>query len=333
MNNLRNKAASTSQHGKRAKPVADFVAKVMAEYSGDGVPRMAAALAYYATFSLAPLLVIGISVIGLVLGRDSAQGQVMSQVESAVGHDSAIMIQGMLGKNSSAAADIIGTVIGALTLILGASGVLMELQNDLNTMWDVKPALRIGIGGLVFAQLQPLVMVLTVGAVMMASVAASTVLGALSETLRQLAPWLGIVSAVIDVLATLASTTFTFALAFKYLTGLRLTWRDVWIGGLFTSVLFSMGKYAISWYLSRTGAGSAFGAAGSLVVLLLFVFYASQIFLLGAEFTQVWARTHGSRQSEGILLESPQARRGTIESDKTNLQSMITSHATRGQRH
>ena len=320
MNNLRNTAQTAAQKASRAKPAANFLAKVWAEYNGDGVPRMAAALAYYTIFSLAPLLVIAIGIIGLALGRDAAQGQLMGQIESAVGHDSAMLIQGMMGPNSSPAAGVIGTVLGVLTLVLGASGVLMELQTDLNTMWDVKPLVRKGMTGFVFAQLQPLVMVLAVGTVMIASVAVSTVLGAMSGALRQVAPWLNVAGVLIDLLTTLASTTLAFSLAFKYLPGVRLNWRDVWFGGLVTAVLFSAGKYAISWYLGRTGAGSAYGAAGSLVVLLMFVFYASQIFLLGAEFTQVWARTHGSRQSEGALLETPSARRITVESDKQHLQ-------------
>jgi membrane protein len=203
--------------------------------------------------------------------------------------------------------------------------VLTELQTDLNLIWDVKPPVRKGWLGFVMGYLQPLVMVCVVGLVIIASLALSTVLGALSGALRQIAPWLGVLSALLDVAVTLASTMLAFAMAFKYLPGVRLAWRDVWVGALVTALLFGAGKYLITLYLTRTGAGSPYGAAGALVVLLMFVFYASQIFLLGAEFTQVWARTRGSRMREGDLLKDPVSWRGSVESDKAGVQDVMNA--------
>lgn len=295
----------------------DFIKKLFAEFSGDGVPRMAAALAYYAIFSMAPLLVIGISIVGLFLGRDAAQGQLMGEIEGTVGHESAVFIQGLVAKMDSPAASLVSALLGGVALIAGASGVLMELQTDLNLIWDVKVQPKKGLIGFIQTQITPFIMIIIVGVVIMATVVLSTTLNAFNQTLYDIAPWLRTLSYWLDLGVSLLAITLAFAMIFKYLPLVRLDWRDVWVGGLVTAILFILGKYGISWYLSTTGAGSAYGAAGSLVVLLMFVFYSAQIFLLGAEFTQVWARTRGTRQNENNLLDQPYAWRGTVESDKT----------------
>lgn len=298
------------------KSVIEFIKKLFAEFSGDGVPRMAAALAYYTIFSMAPLLVIAISIGGLILGREAAQGQLMHEIEGTVGRESAAFIQNMVAKMDSPGTSIVSALLGGVTLILGASGVLVELQTDLNLIWDVKVQPKKGVIGFIQTQITPFLMIMLVGVIIIATIILSTALSAFNQTLYEIAPWVRTLSTWLELGISLLATTLSFAMIFKYFPLVRLDWRDVWVGGLFTASLFSLGKYGISWYLTTTGAGSAYGAAGSLVVILMFAFYSAQIFLLGAEFTQVWARTFGTRQRENSLLDQPYAWRGTVESDK-----------------
>lgn len=301
---------------KRAKPALTFLAKVMAEFNSDGVPRMAAAMAYYTTFSLAPLLVIVTSIVGLILGRDAAQGQLVGQLEGQIGRESAELIQKLVTQAFTPRASIIAIVLGVLGVLGGASAVVLELRAALNNIWDVKVPPPQGVKGFLLSIVQPWLLVMLVGIVMVLSVALSAGLAGLAGTLMRIAPFLSILSGVADLVISLLVTTLAFAMALRLLPLVKLEWRDVWVGAFVTAVLFSLGKYLLSWYLAASGVGSPYGAAGALVMLLVWVYYSAQIFLLGAEFTQVFARTRGTRRKERGLLNDPPGQGPVVESEK-----------------
>jgi membrane protein len=303
----------------RAKPILVFLSKVMAEFNGDGAPRMAAAMAYYTIFSLAPMLVIVIAVIGLILGQQTAQTQLVGRLAAQVGQESAELVAALVAKAFNPASSIIALLIGVLGVLGGASTVVLELQAALNNIWDVKMPPPKGIKGFLLSIVQPWFLVILVGAVIVASVILSTILSGLSGTLMRIAPFLSILGGVADLVISLLVTTLSFAMALKILPLVKLEWRDVWVGAFVTAVLFGIGKYALTWYLGTSGVGSPYGAAGSLVLLLVWVFYSAQIFLLGAEFTQVFARTVGTRRREGALLDDPHGQGRVVATEKRKM--------------
>lgn len=266
------------------------------EWSEDQVPVLAAALAYYAVFSIAPLLLIVIGVLGLVLGENAAQSTLMDQVRNAVGPQAADAIQGILQNMDRQGGGVIATVIGVVTLIVGATGVFAQLQNALNTIWEVKPdPEKSGVRHIIAVRLLSLGMILVIGLLLLVSLVLSAVLSALGEGIAGALPggawlWRGV-----DLLVSLAVITLLFAMIFKVLPDARIAWRDVWVGAALTALLFVIGKFALGLYLGNSGVASSYGAAGSLVVLLLWVYYSMQILLFGGEFTQVYAKRTGSR--------------------------------------
>ncbi|MEO6060405.1 MAG: YihY/virulence factor BrkB family protein [Thermoflexales bacterium] len=303
----------------RAKPVLEFLGKVMAEFSSDGAPRMAAAMAYYTIFSLAPLLVVVVAVIGLIVGQQTAQTQLVGQLAAQVGQESAELVANLVARAFNPASSIIALLIGVLGVLGGASTVVLELRAALNNIWDVKAPPAKGITGFLLSIVKPWFLVLIVGAVMVASTVLSTVLTRASGELMRIAPALSIIGGVSDVVISLLVTTLAFAMALKVLPLVKLEWRDVWVGAFVTAVLFGAGKYLLTWYLGTSGVGSPYGAAGSLVLLLVWVFYSAQIFLLGAEFTQVFARTLGTRRRERALLADPPDQERVVPTEKRNV--------------
>lgn len=265
-----------------------------AEWQDDQAARLAAALSYYTVFSLAPLLIIIIAVVGLVIGQQEAQGQVIGQIAGYVGEESAGFIQGLLQQMSTPQNSIIATIIGLVTLLLGATGVFGELQASLNQIWDVPPkklSAQQGIRALVVTRVLSFGMVLAVGFLLLVSLVISTAVSAASR-------WLfgnietAFISQALNIVLGFAIITLMFALIFKFLPDTKIHWRDVWPGALVTALLFSVGRLLISFYLSNSSTASVYGAAGSLVVLLLWVYYSAQILFFGAEFTQVYSRRH-----------------------------------------
>jgi len=272
-------------------------------WSDDKASRLAAALSYYTVFSIAPLLVIVIAVAGLVLGEEAVRGQIVSQIGDTVGPETAEFIQTLIANASEPSSGIIATVVGVVTLLLGASGVFGQLQGALDTIWRVEPAPGRGILGTIQDRFLGLAMVLGIGFLLMVALVASTAISVASTFIGERLPvpagWLS----VLDFVLSFAVITVLFAFIFKFLPRVTIAWRDVWLGAAVTSALFNVGKLLIGWYLGTSGAGSAFGAAGSLIVLLLWVYYSAQIFLLGAEFTRVYANRYGShlRPEEGAV--------------------------------
>ena len=263
----------------------------------DYAPSMGAALAYYTMFSLAPLLLIVISVAGLVFGQDAASGEIAGQLRSLMGDQGASAVQGLLTSVHKPAEGAAATAAGVVLLFVGATSVFGELQNSLDRIWRV-PAQRRTSGwiALVRAQLLSFGMVLVIGFLLIVSLAASA---ALATAGRWLDPIFGSWYAVAEITNAVGGFLLVgtmFALIYKVMPCAHVQSKDVWVGAVFTALLFTLGKSMIGWYVGRSGIVSGFGAAGSLVVILLWVYYSAQIFLIGAEFTWVYANTLGSRK-------------------------------------
>lgn len=262
----------------------------------DNALRLAAALAYYTMFSLAPLLVVTISVCGLVFGEEAVRGELSQQIESVVGKPAAEAIQSMVQSASNHGASIMGTIIGLAILLFGAAGVFGQLKDALNTIWEVRPKPGLGVAGFIRKQLLSFTMVLGAGFLLLVSLVLSTAVTAFSDYISYFVP--GIPPAtwqLINFLLFFVISTFLFAMMFKFLPDACIQWKDVWIGAAVTALLFNVGKHLLGLYLARESLASGYGAAGAVIVILLWIYYASVILFVGAEFTQVYARATGSQ--------------------------------------
>lgn len=279
------------------KSVVSLVKETFQEWSQDKASRLAAAMAYYTAFALAPLLVLAIAIASLVFEREAVQAQVLSQFQGLIGREAAdqvaTMIQATDGVSDSAG--IVGAGIALVTLLLGASGVFGQLQDALNTMWEVKPDPDRGWRGMIRDRFQSFTLVLGTGFLLLVSLVLGTVLTALGDFAAGVLPGSDELWQVINFLVSFAVVTLLFAAIFKFVPDAEIAWRDVWIGAAATALLFTIGRFLIGLYLGQAAVTSAFGAAGSLVVLLVWLYYSAQILFLGAEFTQVYANRYGSR--------------------------------------
>ena len=265
------------------------------KWSADKAPRLGAALSYYTVFSLVPLLVLAISIAGLVFGTEAAQQAIMTQIESLVGPQSAAAIKQMLEIAQRPSSGALASAIAVVTLLLGASGVFAQLQDALNTVWGVEPKAGRGLWGTIKDRLFSLMAVLGTGFLLLVSLVLSAALAAFGKMFQGRLPGHEGLLHLADLAISFGVITLLFAMMFKLLPDAKIAWRDVWIGAGLTSVLFTVGKFAIGMYLGKADVGSAYGAAGSLVILLVWVYYSSQILLYGAEFTSVYANRYGSR--------------------------------------
>ena len=271
----------------------DLLKETFSEWSKDKASRLAAALSYYTIFSVAPLLIIAVAVAGLVFGREAATHQLAAQAEGLLGAQGAEAIQTLLEHAGRTGAGIVATVVGVGTLLLGASGAFAQLQDALNTIWEVKPKAGRGLKGMLRDRFLSFSLVLVIGFLLLVSLVISAALAALGKYLSEALPLSSAMIQGLNFAISFAATTFLFALIFKVLPDARIRWRDVWIGAAVTALLFSAGRLLIGLYLGRSSVGSAYGAAGSLVALLVWIYYSAQILLLGAEFTQVYASRFG----------------------------------------
>lgn len=264
------------------------------DWQRDNAARLGAALSYYTLFSVAPLLVVAIGVAGLAFGREAAQGQIVAELQGLVGEAGARAIQDMVEASRKPTAGILATAIGLGTLFLGATGAFAELKSALNVVWDV-PEQGGGLKALLLGRLWSFAMVLAVGFLLLVSLVISAAIAAADGFFE----WIGVPPAAVQLTNAAVSfliITALFALIFKFLPDTEVAWGDVWAGAVFTSALFAVGKSLIGLYLGKSGLASTYGAAGSVVVLVVWVYYAAQIFFFGAEMTQAYARRHGSRQ-------------------------------------
>lgn len=266
-----------------------------AEWSNDKAARLGASLSYYTIFSLAPVLLLVVAVAGMVLGTDAAQGKIVEQLSGLMGVDAAKAIQTMLEKASHKGGGILATIIGFVTLVVGATGVMIELQDSLNTVWKVVAKPGRGIKGLIRDRLLSFGIVLGFGFLLLVSLVLSAAVAMLDSWIGGYLPGWVIVGYVLSYGISLGLVALVLAAIFKILPDVKISWRDVWIGAFVTSVLFHIGKFGISVYIGKASVASTFGAAGSLAVLLVWIYYSSQIVLFGAEFTRVYANEYGSR--------------------------------------
>jgi membrane protein len=264
------------------------------EWWDDKAPSLGAALAFYTALSLSPILLIVIGVCGLVFGQDAAQGQIVAQLRDLIGEQGAQAIEAMIANAWSPASGIIALIVGIVTLLIGATGVFAQLQDSLNTVWEVPPRSGTGILLLFKERLLSLAMILSLGFLLLVSLVVNAALSALGTYCAGLVPggWT-ILLHVVNFLLTFGVTLVMFALIFKLLPDARIAWSDVWVGSAITALLFMVGKYLIGIYLGASAVGSSYGAAGSFVVLMLWLYYSTQILLFGAEFTQVYANRFG----------------------------------------
>jgi len=267
------------------------------EFNTDKAPRLAAALAYYTAFSIAPLIVVVVSVAGLVWNREAVQGQLDNQIRGLVGSQAATAIQDMVANADQAETGVIATVIGVATLVLGAAGVFGQLQDALNTVWGVQPKPTSGISGILYmlrSRFISFTMVLGIGFLLLVSLVISAILAALNGWVFSRLPFSEAVLQLINFGISFVVITLLFAVIYKVLPDAKIRWKDVWVGAAVTALLFSVGKYLIGLYLGSSSIASSYGAAGSFVVLLVWIYYSAFIFLFGAEFTQVYARKFGA---------------------------------------
>jgi membrane protein len=277
------------------KSLFSMLKEAASEWSHDKASRLAAALSYYTLFSIAPLLIIAIALAGLVFGREAASNQIFLQVRGFVGDAGAQAIQGMVASAGRPGAGIIATAIGVATLLVGAAGAIGQLQDALNTIWEVEPKPGQGIKGFLRNRVLTFSMVLVIAFMLLVSLVLSAGLAGAGHYLDRLLPFpVGALQAINFLLSFLVISVL-FAMIYKFLPDVEIGWKDVWIGGAVTALLFSIGKLLIGLYLGRGSVTSAFGAAGSLVVILIWIYYSSQILFFGAEFTQVYASRSGSR--------------------------------------
>jgi membrane protein len=264
-----------------------------------------AALAFYTLFSLAPLLIVVIAVAGLVFGEDAVRGQIVSQFAGLMGADAAAAVQRILQRVANSRSSGLAGVLGILTLVFGATGAFVQLQSSLNRIWDVAPQPGHLLRTLLRKRLTSFGLILAIGFFLLVSLALSAAVTGLAGYLnRRLAIPAGVLEAV-DVILSFVAFSFFFAMIFRILPDAEISWRDVLLGAVVTSLLFSIGKSLIGLYLGRTAVASPYGAAGSIVVILLWVYYASAILLLGAEFTRSYSRVFYGTRSEA----SPGAER------------------------
>ncbi|MEA2571883.1 MAG: rane protein [Acidobacteriota bacterium] len=285
--------------------------QTLSEFSADKVPRLGAALAYYTIFSIAPLLLIAISVAGLVFGREAVQGQLFIQLRGVLGPTAAEAVQEMVKNASKPASGVVATVVGVVTLILGASGVFGQLKDALNTIWDVEPKKVSGVIGFLKARFLSVAMVFGIAFLLLVSLILDAAVATVGKFAQDRLPGGEALWQSVQLAFSFCVVTVLFAMIFRFLPDLKIEWRDVWLGATFTSLLFVIGKFALGLYLGKSAVGSSFGAAGSLVVLLLWVYYSAQILLFGAEFTQVYARAHGSLKDETAREEAAAKREET----------------------
>jgi membrane protein len=264
----------------------------------DRAPTMGAAIAYYTVFSLAPMLVMVIAIAGLAFGQKAAEGALFDGLADLVGPESAGAVQAMLRSASNTRSGIVATAVGISTLVIGATAVFSELQAALNVIWKAPASGRLSAWHLLKSRLLSLSIVLVIGFLLLVSLVISTALAAFSDYLDWILPGLATILHIVHFTLSFSFTTVLFAMMFKILPNNPVEWEEVWLGGAVAALLFTVGKHLISFYIGSNNMASTYGAAGALVIVLVWVFYSAQIFLLGAEF----AKAHGDQRRASMKL-------------------------------
>jgi membrane protein len=301
------KTEKASARTSRIAQALDLCKRTATEWTQDKCPQLGAALAYYTVFSLAPLVLVLLAVFGLIFGgSEHAREKLTEQLRYLIDPSGVKVIQDIAANASEPKGGILATAIGIVVGLFGASGVFGQLQDALNTIWGVKPKPGRGIAGFVRTRFLSFSMVGGVCFLLLASLTVESLLRGFNSYLKHLLPGGDILALALFFAFDYGVILLLFAMIFRYLPDAKIAWRDVWIGAALTAVLFVIGKFVLALYLGSGAAGSAYGAASSLITLLLWIFYAAQILLFGAEFTQVYANTYGSQvepQDHAIRVE------------------------------
>ncbi len=290
-------ATEKKPKGKVRKVLSDafrYLKLTFKAFSNDNTFELGAALAYYTIFSIVPLLVVVISITGMIYGPDAAEGRLFGELRDLVGSDSAEALQGMIGDAYVSGKSLVATVIGVVTLFIGATTVFNSLKNSMNRIWGIQPRPKSSILAMLKTRALSFSLVLGMGFLLVVSFAVNAlVLGFAERVTKELPGISGYVVTGLTMILTFSFTTAVFATLFRFVADARPRWKDVIPGAMFTTILFGIGKWLIALYFNKAEPASTFGAAAGLISLLLWTAYSSQIFFLGAEFTYVWAQEHG----------------------------------------
>jgi membrane protein len=285
-----------SAANSRIKNVFSFIKEVFSDFGDDKVMKYSASLAYYTVFSIAPLLVIIISVSSIFFGREAVQGQIFGEINGLVGNEAAAQIQAMIAKTSSTGQSFMASIISGVILVIGATGIFSEIQDSINSIWGLKSKPRRGFIKIILTRLISFSLIISLGFILMVSLILNAFIAAVSERLGQVFPGSGVVFvAVVDQVLSFIIITFLFAVIFKVLPDAKIKWKDVSRGAIATGVLFILGRYLISLYVKQSDFANTYGAAGSIIILMVWVYYTAVILYFGAEFTKVYSIRYGSK--------------------------------------
>lgn len=292
--------AATGEKGRSPdmigpKAILEIAKEAAKEWRADKASRLAAALSYYTILSLAPLLVILVAIAGFFVGEGDVRGRILTEAQTLFGDQGRDTVGQILDGASRPGAGLVATVIGVMMLLVGATGVFAQLQDALNTIWEVRPRPGRGVMGVVKDRLISFTVVLGIGFLLLVSLVLTAAVTAAGEFFAESLPVSAFLLQVFNFVLSFLLVTVLFALMYRVLPDADVGWADVWVGAFVTAFLFSVGKLAIGLYLGSSSVGSAYGAAGSLVVILVWVYYSAQLLLFGAEFTQVYSNRYGSR--------------------------------------
>jgi membrane protein len=287
----------------RSPAILRMFATALKAWWDDDALRLGASLAYHTLFAIAPILLVATAVAGMAFGAEAVRGEMVGQLDHLLGREGARAVQSLLEGASQRQAGILATLVGGITFVVAATGAFLELQGALNTIWRVKPNPGANLKVFLTDRLRSFGLVVAIGFLLMVSLAVTATLAALSGWLARRSPSMPLAWNAVNVLVSLLVTTALFALLYRFLPDVHLRWRDVTTGAFVTAVLFTIGQQLIGLYLGQSSVASSYGAAGSVMILLLWVYYSCQILLLGAEFTRVYALRHGAKPHPASFAE------------------------------
>lgn len=306
---------------KKLSGLFQFAKKVVLEFMDDNVVKYSASLAYYTVFSLAPMVVIIVGICGLLFGKEATQGQVYAEVKDFVGSDAALQIQEVIKNTHQSNNSPLATLVGSVMLVIGGTAIFGEIQDSLNKIWGLKVKQKKAWWKLILSRLVSFSLIISLGFVLMVSLLLSTLISLVGNHLNRLVSGVSkVFIPVIDNIASFVITSLVFAVIFKVLPDAKIKWKDVSVGAVITAILFILGKIAIGWYLGSSNVANIFGAAGSVVIIMLWAYYSALILYLGAEFTKVYATQYGSKIqpsefSEWIMIEQIPVANATLKED------------------
>ena len=288
----------------RAPAILRMFQSALQAWWDDDAPRLGASLAYYTLFAIAPILLVATAIAGMVFGAEAVRGEIVGQLDYLTGPEGARAVQSLLEGASQRRTGIFATVFGSVAFVVAATGAFLELQNALNTIWRVKPNPATNFRAFLLDRLRSFGLVVAIGFLLMVSLAVTAALAALNGWLARYAPSIPLLWSGVSMFVSLLVTTALFALLFRFLPDVRLRWRDVMTGALATAVLFTIGQQLIGVYLGQSSMSSSYGAAGSVMSLLMWVYYSCKIMLLGSEFTRVYAERSGTKPAPQTFADT-----------------------------